>query len=197
VIAAWFIVSVAASEPFHKVEDTHGMIVEAQKVTGSAFENLRVSTHTTASVDALSAAVWPAQPELKANWAKNVSLREVLLSQEDERLFYEVVGTSLVSDRDYVIQIKRTRDAQTQVVQVHFRTIDDPRHPPRASIVRIPRIEGECTIEPVAEGGSDISYMLFSEPGGSIPAFVAKGAQRDSTVEWLLAILKKAGDTRH
>lgn len=195
-LATLFFTAIAALEPFHKVEESHGIVVEAQKVQGSPFENLRVSTHTKASAEKLESAVWAAHPENKENWAPGVSTREMIADRADERTFYEIVGTPIVSDRDYVMTVKRRRDPQTRVVQVSFTTVTHPRFPPKSGIVRLPRVEGECTIEPAEGGGSDISYVLFSDPGGSLPAFVARSAQRDSTVKWILDILRRAGDPR-
>jgi hypothetical protein len=50
-------------------------------------------------------------------------------------------------------------------------------------------VYGSWTIEPLEAGGALVSYVLYSEPGGGIPAWLARGGQRKSVVTWMKRIL--------
>jgi hypothetical protein len=54
-------------------------------------------------------------------------------------------------------------------------------------------IHGSWSVEPDAGGkGSVVRYELFTEPGGSIPSWIANRAQRESVPDLVAAVLKRA-----
>jgi hypothetical protein len=75
---------------------------------------------------------------------------------------------------------------------VSFRTEDDPAHPPVPGFVRIPLIRGHWDVFPIGEGRVSVQYRIFSDPGGSVPAFLARGGQRDAAVDFMKVILARA-----
>ena len=109
----------------------------------------------------------------------------------NERLTYDQISTPIVSDRDYTILSKRMENKATGLCQIFFDTKNDRGPPPPKGFVRIPLVYGSWTFEP-ASGGTDITYFIYSDPGGSIPAFMAKGAQRKNARKWLDNLLVKA-----
>ena len=58
-------------------------------------------------------------------------------------------------------------------------------------LVRIPAIRGRWAVEPGDQGGSRLTYQSFSEPGGSIPAFMIHGAQLDQIVHDVETLLDR------
>jgi len=58
--------------------------------------------------------------------------------------------------------IRCTRDASTKpgLCQVFFETQTKKGPPPAPGIVRIPRMYGSWTIEPLEAGGAFVSYVL-------------------------------------
>ena len=65
--------------------------------------------------------------------------------------------------------------------------------PPAAGYVRLPLVRGSWRIEPAANGGANIAYLCYSEPGGAIPAFLVRGAQQDSTLDEFERVLTRVG----
>ena len=45
---------------------------------------------------------------------------------------------------------------------------------------------------PVEGGKVPVSYVVYSEPGGGVPASMARGGQRDAAVDVLKMILARA-----
>jgi hypothetical protein len=111
-----------------------------------------------------------------------VKKREVLRKTDSEFLVYDRIKAPVVSDRDVTILIRKQADPARGVFEVRFESTSthgpplDPKH------VRIPVVRGAWTLEPAAGGSTHLSYQCYSEPGGSIPAWIARGAQQDQVV---------------
>ena len=58
--------------------------------------------------------------------------------------------------------------------------------------VRMPVIRGGWILQPTATGGTHIVYTVLSEPGGSLPAFLARGAQVDTCRDLIVETLEIA-----
>jgi hypothetical protein len=48
-------------------------------------------------------------------------------------------------------------------------------------------------VAPTADGKLWLRYEVYSEPGGGIPAFLARGGQRSSAIEFVKAAIGRAG----
>ena len=80
-----------------------------------------------------------------------------------------------------------------QRVRLAFESTAELGPPPAAGYVRLPMVRGSWRIEPAPEGGSNIAYRCYSEPGGAIPAFLVRGAQQDSTLDEFERVLTRVG----
>jgi hypothetical protein len=181
---------ISAAGEWRTQQNVDGMNVEVRSVTGSGFEEVRVTTKSTAPIDKLCQAVW-GDGNMKVK-EPGFKLRRVIHETDDERLTYEQVNVPIVSDRDYTIHARRLREPSTGLCQVFFETQNDKGPPPQPGFVRIPKIYGSWTIEPLDEGGALVSYLVFSDPGGGVPAFLARGKQRKSVVSFMKLILQRA-----
>ncbi|MFH0352482.1 MAG: hypothetical protein ACHBMF_11235 [Chromatiales bacterium] len=88
--------------------------------------------------------------------------------------------------------VKLSAPASSGKCAVDFETRNDTAFPPVPDHVRIPKIRGSWTLVPTATGQIGISYTVFSDPGGNVPAFLAHGKQREAAVEFLQTILARA-----
>jgi hypothetical protein len=167
---------------WQKIDDQGGILLEARAVQGSPYEELRVTAHAEVAPERLIEAAWG-----KANdqgGAREVQRRDVLDDFPRERVYYELVNAPLVSNRDFVMRSQRKDDAAMHVYEIAFHTVDDPRRPQLPGVVRM-EVRGSCTISAAEGGGSDIVYIVYSHLGGSLPAWVATGKQRESAVQWV------------
>ena len=90
------------------------------------------------------------------------------------------IRTPVVSDRDYTIVVRRR--AVGARVWFECRTANDRGPPPAPGYVRIPVIVAGWYVEPDGRGGTRLGYFAYSEPGGSVPAFLVRGAQADRSL---------------
>ena len=76
--------------------------------------------------------------------------------------------------------------------EVKFETVEDPSYPPQRGFVRVPAVRGYWTLEPMSTGHVSITYVVYSEPGGAVPALFARGGQRDAALGFMKTILERA-----
>jgi hypothetical protein len=167
-----------------------GVQVDRRDVPSSSFDELRLSIVSSSDMQRLCDAIYPtrlsARPERR--FKKQVLLRE----SSTERWTYEQVSVPVVSDRDYVMHVKLEQPASSGHCSIAFQTEEDPAHPPVPGFVRIPVIRGHWDVFPVSPGKVSVQYRIFSEPGGGVPAFLARKGQRNAAVDFMKIILARA-----
>jgi hypothetical protein len=169
---------------------SNGMGVERRSVHGSSFDEIRVTTTSALTLDRLCDAIYAKGLDGKSN--VHFKRRELLRETSTERWTYEQIEVPWVSDRDYVMHTRLDQGVPSGRCEVSFETQNDPSRPPPRGVVRIPCIRGHWLVTPMADGRYFVSYEIFSDPGGGIPAFLASGAQRSSAVDFVKNILDRA-----
>jgi hypothetical protein len=168
----------------------NGMGVAKRSVRGSSFDEIRVTTTSALPLDQLCDAIYAKGLDGRSN--VKFKRRELLRETPSERWTYEQIAVPWVSDRDYVMHTTLNQAAATGRCEVSFETQDDPSHPPARGVVRMPCIRGHWLVTPTGDGRFNVSYEIFSDPGGGVPAFLASGAQRSSAVDFVKIILERA-----
>ena len=113
--------------------------------------------------------------------------RRFIVRSDEEVVFYDQLKISVVSDRDYTMWIRRTPG--DGVDRITFQTAPELGPPPDPDHVRIPIVQGAWEFRPDGTG-TQITYTVYSEPGGAVPAFVVRGAQVDEALENVRHLLK-------
>jgi hypothetical protein len=180
-----------ASEPEWRDDGSVGaMKIELREVAGSKFEEIRVTTTSAYPLERLCEVIFgkgaPAQDE------GSFKKREVIKETATERWTYEQIAVPLVSDRDYVLHVKIEKPPDTGRCEISFQDLEDPAYPPTPDHVRMASVRGYWTLAPTDDGEVKIVYEVFSDPGGSVPALLSRGSQRDAAVDFLRTILKRA-----
>ncbi len=186
--------SVAADEPWKADTTRNGLKLELRAVPGSSYEEYRVKTESPASPKAVIDGLWSGLTE---DLPSTISKREFLSRSDNEMVVYDLIHTPVVSDRDLVLRIRRTVHADTGVIDVRFQTVEQGGPPPSPDRVRIPAVRGGWTIEPSPSGGSVLTYVCYSEPGGSVPAIFVRGAQKDQVFLDVQRVLRRARPGAH
>lgn len=183
---------VAAEEPWQacKVKDAgkDDLSLEKRSVPESKFMEYRAQVTSKLSAEAILKTLWGNLTDPPPNVIKQ---RQILRKSATEIVMYDQVRTPVVSDRDYTLRLWIEREpAGTLHLKMH--TANDLGPPPGDKHVRIPMIRGEWTLVPRPEGGAKVTFQCFSEPGGSVPAFMVRGAQQDQVVSDVRRVLAKA-----
>ncbi len=172
-----------------KGENREGIAVEKRSVPGSKFMEYRARASTPVSPQKVLAGLWAGLTDPPQGTVKK---REVLRKSDTELVFYDQVKTPVVSDRDYTMRISQSKDEKTGSLQVRFETANELGPPAASGFVRIPVVRGSWLIEPSEGGGAKLTYQCYSEPGGSIPAFMVRGAQQNQVVVDMRRMLDRA-----
>ena len=165
-----------------------GLKVELRDVSGSHFEEIRVTAHSRLPLPALCDAVWGKGAKATGDFKKRVVISE----SETERWTYEQIRLPVVSDRDCVMHVELLQPAESGRCEVRFRSAKHKDYPPALGHERVGAVRGQWTLVPDAKGEVDVTYVVYSEPGGAIPPLFAKGGQRDAAVSFMKQILKRA-----
>lgn len=170
----------------HSTKD--GITVERREVPGSRYYEHRAVAEVPVSPEAAAEEVWR---ELRSSTMEAVKRREILREAPDELLLYDQITTPVVSDRDYVITVKRIHDPAKRRWEFRCATVSDIGPPPAAGYVRIPTIRAGWVLEPGERGGTKLTYYAYSEPGGMITALIARGAQAGRALADILHMNKR------
>lgn len=177
----------AAWEP---VGDKYGYTVERRPLPGVDFYEVRVRAHSTCTPEQSFAVAWntPAYP----SFVKYSKLIKILRDTGQERITYQQNSVPVVQDRDYTVRSWYEKDPKSGLIQVWWEAANDKGPPEQPGYTRIHKTGGSWTFEPVATGGTDITYVVASEAGGSVPAWIVRGAQTDAAPDFVRTIIKRA-----
>lgn len=161
----------AQTDGFKEVKRTKdGITVSRKPGRTKGFYVLRFESTSPVSPERLIAKAWDtfavAMPPVKE--------RRFIKRGSDELVFYDRVATPVVSDRDYTMKINRVSNGE--VLRLEFGTTDQYGPPPDPAYVRMGMVKGYWQVEPDGQGGSNVRYEVYSEPGGSIPAAIVRDA---------------------
>ena len=176
------------SAGWEKVGDKDGVTIERRAKDNGLYE-VRALAHAPLTPEKFFETLWKHGEYMQ--FVPHLKSLRLLVDEPDHKLIYEQIKMPVISDRDYTVRVSRVIDPATHLIEVHFDTANDQGPPPSKDYVRIPMVHGGWTLEP-SEGGVDISYYVFTDPGGAIPNWIINSAQKDATRDFLLAMIARA-----
>jgi hypothetical protein len=166
-----------ADEGWVNVDKRDGVIYERRAVPGSRFYAYRATLALSAPPSETARAVWTA---ITDSVPSTVKKRTVLSRSDDELVVYEQISTPVVSDRDVTLRFRRV--VRPDAIEIQFQSVNELGPPPAAGLVRLPVVRGRWSLTPTASG-THVVYECFSEPGGSVPAFLVRGGQQSQVAK--------------
>lgn len=177
-LVLWAASPCGADEPWEVYFNKDNIVAEKREVSGSSYYEHRAQTSSALPPEVVMQIIWTG---VQVDLPKSVKKREVLSRNENEVVVYDQITTPVVSDRDVVLRLrKRARPDGSWAVE--FESASNVGPPLNDHFVRIPIVRGAWIVERAPSGGSRMTYLCYSEPGGSVPAFLVRGAQRDQVV---------------
>lgn len=174
----------AADAEYEKVTETDGVTIEQRSMPASKFVELRFTTLTDKTPRSLCDAAFgdgkfdPKEPDLKA--------RTIVQESADERVTYDQITPPIVSNRDYVVRARRLVEGANCRMTFEAANELGPKSPD--GWVRVSKLRGYWLFEPVEGGKTKLTYVVFTDPGGSIPAFLVEGNRKKLGVNWVKMI---------
>lgn len=178
----------ACAESWRLVKDEAGIQVYLQSIPGSSFQAFRGVTRMRVSMPRLLAL----QDDVSAAcaWIHACSEQKLLKHEGDLSWAYSRFYTPWpVRARDSILQVATMREADGRVIRTLHGVADYlPRQP---GFVRVNKVEGFWRLTPY-EGEIEVVYQVHSEPGGSVPAWLANSFVVDAPFNTLLGLRQLA-----
>ena len=185
------LVSIAwAGDDWETVAHDEEILVERRREPGTTFYEVRASTHSPFLPAVIFATLWKHQEY--GEFVPYLKKLEILKQSAHEKVIYEQIRMfPIVSDRDYTVKITAEHDATNGVIRIRFVAVSDEGPPEQPNYVRVKHIRGGWTLAPTSDGGSDVTYIIASHPGGTIPAWIINAAQKEATPNLLKVMLQR------
>lgn len=181
--------SFAGAGDWKRIGDENGMVVDSREVEGSSLHEVRVSTHADVPPSTVAAVIWRYQDH--ASFVPRLKHAEVLRDAGDERIVYEQLELPLVSNRDVVLRVHREVDKASGTIDIRSAAISDEGPAETSQFVRVRSSAGHWHLVP-AGGGTDLTYVIRSDIGGSVPTWIKNRAQRDAVPDLVHAMVERA-----
>jgi hypothetical protein len=175
-----------ASAHWKPVAAQEGLTLERRSVPGSRYYEYRSVIDVPLPPARVADEVWRV---LRDGDMEALKHRDILRASDGELVIYDQIRTPIVSDRDYTIRVRRVVEGER--TQFRCTTANELGPPPARGYVRIPVIRAGWMTAPDGRGGTLLTYYAFSEPGGSLPAFLVRGAQQDRSLADVVRMNKR------
>jgi len=177
-----------ADEGWTAIGTKNGVAYEKRAVSGSKFLEYRATTQVSLAPPQVLQTMWKVLTDLPPSEVKS---RRFLKRAGDEVVVHDHVNAPVVSDREVVIRFHKA--VRPDGIEVRFESTDALAPPPDPKYVRVPALRGAWILVAVP-GGTRLTFVCYSDPGGSVPAFMIRGAQADhvaADVERMLSFLRR------
>ena len=170
------------------VKDEAGIRVYLQQIPGSSFQAFRGVTRIRTDMPRLLAL----QDDVSAAcaWIHACSEQRLLKHEGNLSWAYSRFHTPWpVQPRDSILQVTTTRDADGRVTRTLHGVAD--YLPLQPGFVRVSNVEGFWRLTPL-DGEIEVVYQVHSEPGGSVPAWLANSFVVDAPFNTLQGLRELA-----
>jgi len=187
-VCALFVVGTAQAEEWRLVKDESGIQVYLSEVPGSKYQAYRGVTTLQADMPTLLAL----QEDVSGScaWIHECRAQKLLKHEGDKSWTYTQFNTPWpVTPRDSVLEVTTQRGSDGSVTR-HLHGVADYL-PEQDGFIRVSKVEGYWTLAPKGAGEVEVIYQVHTEPGGSVPSWLANSFVVDAPFNTLDALRKR------
>ncbi|WP_296256952.1 MULTISPECIES: START domain-containing protein [unclassified Pseudomonas] len=170
-------------------KDEDGIKVSLSDVAGSQYKAYRGVTTIKASVAKLRGL----QEDVAGAcaWVHECKSQKILKHEGDKTWTYTQFNTPWpVTPRDSVLQITTVEGADGSLTR---NLLGEPSYiPEEKGFVRVAQVEGYWKLVPRGSNETEVTYQVHTEPGGSVPSWVANKFVVDAPFNTLKALRERA-----
>lgn len=177
------------AEAWRLVKDQDGIQVYLQRLADSKYQAYRGVVTINTDV----ATLLQLQDDLKAScsWIHSCRHQQLVGHEAGNSWIYSRFDAPWpVSPRDSVVRVTTERGADGSVTRL-LRGVADYA-PEQKGFVRLSALEGSWRFTPKAPGQVEVVYQVHTEPGGSVPSWLANSFVVDAPFETLKALRELA-----
>ncbi|RJG09684.1 hypothetical protein D3879_16555 [Pseudomonas cavernicola] len=179
----------AHAEDWQLAKDEDGIRVYLSAVPGSKYKAYRGVTTIKADIASINAL----QEDVSGScaWIHECREQKLLKHQGAESWTYTRFNTPWpVTPRDSVLHVTTKEDADGSVIRILEGVADYV--PREKGFVRVSKVEGLWKLTPNGAGQVEVVYQVQTEPGGSVPSWLANSFVVDAPYNTLQALRKLA-----
>jgi ribosome-associated toxin RatA of RatAB toxin-antitoxin module len=123
-----------------------------------------------------------------------------LLKREDDSIYaYQRISPKMVADRDYTIRVQEKSWPKEggEVYSKRWQTANEVGPPEKQGVLRVKVCEGTWLLEPEQSERTRATYTIYTDTGGSLPAFIANAASGVGIRKIFAAIRHQAKDPKY
>lgn len=189
VVALLLAALLRAASSWSLVEKSDGVELYERELEGERLVELKAVTVSKLPVEALCGAAFG---DGKVDAAETeIKLRKIVAGDAGYRVAYEQVSAPVVSDRDYAV-VATKESLPGGGCRTHFEAANQFAPAVPKGFVRIEKLKGSWTFEPQPGGSVRCTYVIFTDPGGSIPALFIEGTRKSTAMKWVKLVLERA-----
>jgi hypothetical protein len=110
---------------------------------------------------------------------------------------YQRISPKICADRDFTLRTRITRDPAGLVYSNRWECANALGPPRKPGVVRVERCNGAWLLESAGAEKTRATYLIYTDIGGLIPAFVANHFSVRAIVEIFTAVRKQARDPKY
>ncbi len=196
----WLLVLAAAAtatDPSERAwqlaHEEDGIRVWTRAVASSPVREVRAQTVVAASRERIWAMLHdiPSLPQ----YMPYVLHSEVLERLDDATQYeYHLIDPPFVSQRDYAVRVTDHAPDDAETWERRWTAAPERAPAPKDGIVRLLVVDGAWILRRVDEHATQVTYLLHTDPGGAIPAWLANRANTTSLPDLMRAVSRRAID---
>lgn len=159
-----------AQEEWELKKNSDGITVWWRATEGTDIKEIKIQLEVEASLNTIVSVMSdvPAYEE----WVYSTEKSELVEDPGSDVIYYNVMDFPWpMDDRDLVMRTSVVQDPDTKVITSKSTAVPE-KVPYNKGMIRVEMTETEWVITPLATNKARIDYLLISDPGGSIPAFL-------------------------
>ncbi|WP_277960954.1 START domain-containing protein [Pseudomonas sp. RIT-To-2] len=179
----------AQAEDWQTAKDQDGIKVSLAAIPGSDYKAYRGVTTIKAPLAKVKALQEDAAGACA--WIHECKLQKLLKTEGDKSWTYTQFNTPWpVTPRDSVMEITTVQGADGSLTR-NLKEV--PTYvPEEKGFVRVAQVDGFWKLVPKGADSTEVTYQVHTEPGGSVPSFVANKFVVDAPFNTLKALREKA-----
>jgi len=187
----WCSTGAAASTDWDEIHHKQGIRVWQHKIAGKPFLEFLAEARIDAHIRDVFAVIF--DDERRPDWMVRLAHHRVIkrFTGTHSLIYSQMVsGFPLVSDRDVVVDASSTFFPEKRQVLIDFHSVKYEPVPPVDGLVRVPEMSGIFRLTATDEGTTEVTYKVYADPGGWVPAWVVN-VIADELPLWTLVNMRK------
>ncbi|MBJ80839.1 MAG: cyclase [Myxococcales bacterium] len=187
--------SVSAASQWEKASESDGLTIWSRDVGNDRVREIKVET----VLDFPAERVWNVVRDVN-NFSEFMPyvIEAKIIKKVDEKNWYQYqrLDPPLVDMRDYVLKVTTENKPPEATYYLRWAAEHEIGPKPREDAVRLKLCDGSWTLKALGPNRTHLTYWLYTDPGGSIPGWVARKANTVSLPDLIASVRNRSKDPK-